>query len=145
MTSAAEPSADSIARRHVRAGFVAMAFFVVVGAVLEGLHAFKVPGYVDPEGEVRRLLLRLGHAHGALLAVVNVVHGLVVRAFPEAARAIGSAAHLAALVLLPAGFLLGAWGASGGDPGAAIALAPAGALALVVALVTTARALGRRR
>lgn len=143
MKRAPEPVADALARRHVSVGWHALALFVVLGAALEALHAFKVPGYVDPEGETRRLLLRLGHAHGALLALINVAYGLSARAFPEAARPVASGAQLAALVLLPSGFMLGAFGAAGGDPGIAIALVPVGALALLVAIASTARALRR--
>lgn len=95
----------------------------------------------------RRLLWTLAHAHGTLLALVNVVFGLCVGAVAlgERARRLASRALLSASVLMPAGFFLGGIDARGGDPGLGGLLAPLGALLLIVGVGLVAHAaLGRR-
>ena len=67
-----------LAVRHLRFGWWALLVFLSLGAVLEGMHGFKVGWYLDVSNETRRLLFTLGHAHGVLLAVLNVVFGLTV-------------------------------------------------------------------
>jgi hypothetical protein len=121
--------------RHLRAGVFALAGFVALGLALEAFHAWKAPFYLDAGHETMRLLLRLGHAHGTLLAIVNVGYGLVVNARPKAASTFSSACMLAALVLVPLGFLSGAATATAGDAGIAIILVPPGAIALFAGLV----------
>lgn len=131
----------ALGRRHVRAGFLALAVFAAAGLALEALHAFKVPGYLDAGEETRRLLLRLAHAHGTLLGLVNVAFGLAAREHlalgPREAR-VASGALVASTLLLPAGFLLGGLSARGGDPGPAVLLSPLGAGLLLVALALAA-------
>jgi hypothetical protein len=131
--------AAKIARRHIRVGLWSLAAFVVLGAALETFHAYKSPFYLDAGHETTRLLLRLAHAHGTLLSLVQIVYGVVVNARPAVASRIASGALLASLVLIPIGFLLGGTAAHGSDPGLPIALVPPGALALVVGLVIAAR------
>jgi hypothetical protein len=126
-------SIDGLVGRHLRAGWWGLAVFVLLGAVLELLHAIKSPLYLDAGRETTRLLLRLAHAHGTLVSLVNIAYALTVRARPAAARASASGALLAALVLLPGGFLLGGLWARAGDPGLGVLLVPAGALALLLA------------
>ena len=92
----------------------ALALFVALGTVLELLHAVKSPAYVDAGRETSRLLLRLAHAHGTLLSLLNIVFALTVRGRPGAARPLSSACLLASLVLLPGGFLLGGTGPTAG-------------------------------
>lgn len=130
-----EGAASRLVGRHLRAGYLALALYVSVGALLEVLHAVKAPMFVDAGQETTRLLLRLGHAHGTLLSLVSIVYALTLRARPEAASSSISGCLLAALVLLPVGFLLGGAWARAGDPGLGIALVPAGALLLVGALI----------
>jgi hypothetical protein len=119
---------------NVRAGLWALLLFACLGLALEAFHGFKLRFYLDVDNETRRLLWRLSHAHGALLGIVNVVYGLAARTFPRLDDALAGRALLAALVLLPLGFLLGGASARGGDPGATIGLAVAGGVALVFAL-----------
>jgi hypothetical protein len=133
--------AADVARRHLRVGFAALAFFVLLGAVLEALHAFKVAGYLDAEHETRRLMLRLAHAHGTLLSILNIVFGLTAKAYPRACTALSSAAMFVSLALVPLGFGLGGISARGGDPGALVLLVPPGALSLFAGLLLTARRL----
>lgn len=131
--------AETLASRHLGAGWWGLAVFVLLGAVLELLHAIKAPAYVDAGRETTRLLLRLAHAHGTLLSVVNIVYAFTVRARPDAGRPLASASLLASLVLLPGGFFLGALWARGGDPGLGVLLVPAGAVALLAGAIATAR------
>lgn len=130
---------ERLVTRHLRAGLLGLLVFVVLGAGLETLHAVKAPMFVDAGQETTRLLLRLAHAHGTLVALINVVFALVVRARPSAGTAAASACMLAALVLLPLGFFVGGLFAHGGDPGLGIVLVPPGALALAAGIALAAR------
>jgi hypothetical protein len=127
--------------RHLRAGWWGLVVFVILGSALELFHAVKAPFFLDADRETTRLLLRLSHAHGTLLSLVNVAYALTVRARPAAGGPGVSASLLAALVLLPGGFFLGALTARGGDPGLGVALVPAGALALAAGAAVVARRL----
>jgi hypothetical protein len=130
-----------IARRHLRAGWWALLLYVLLGLLLEGLLAFKAGCYLDVGNETRRLMWRLAHAHGTLLSLINVVYGLTVRGTPEVATGLASGCLLAALVLVPLGFFAGGIVVYGGDPGLAILVVPAGAVALAVGVATIARAM----
>lgn len=134
---------DVLRRRHLRFGWWSLALFATLGLVLETLHAFKVPGYVDAASETRRLLFTLAHAHGVLLSLVHLVWARsgapLLAAGGRGAQAV-SRALIAASVLLPGGFLLGGVRVYGGDPSIGVLLVPVGALLLIVALVLTARA-----
>jgi hypothetical protein len=123
---------------NLRAGLLALCGFTALGLFLEALHGFKVGLYLDVDNETRRLLWRLSHAHGALIGLVNVTYALVVRAWPRLEDALAGRALLSALVLMPSGFFLGGLFARGGDPGAAVALAVAGAVALLFGLTRVA-------
>src|SRR5262245_52493651 len=127
-----------VASRHMRVGWWGLAVFVTLGAVLEAFHAYKSPFYLDASSETRRLLFRLAHAHGALIALINIVFALTVKQKPEASSRVASAALLASLVLLPGGFFAGGIVIHGGDPGLPAALIPVGALALLLAVVIVA-------
>jgi hypothetical protein len=132
-------SEDPIIRRHFRAGWWGLLLFLVLGGVLETLHATKHPAYVDAASETTRLLLRLAHAHGTLLSLLNVAYALSARAQPSLVGKGSSAALVAALVLLPLGFFAGALGARSGDPGFGIVLVPPGAIALAIGVGIVAR------
>lgn len=118
----------------LRAGFCALFGFATLGLVLETLHGFKIGLYLDVGNEARRLLWRLAHAHGTMLGLVNIAYALTIRAFPELEDRLSERALLAGLVLMPAGFFLGGAFAHGGDPGASVGLAAAGAIALLFGL-----------
>ncbi|HEY1959302.1 MAG TPA: hypothetical protein VGH28_26995 [Polyangiaceae bacterium] len=135
---------ERIFERHLRIGWGALAIFVVLGLALETLHAFKVGAYLDVENETRRLMWRLAHAHGTLLALVHVAYALTVRARPSVARPLASAGLTAALVLIPGGFFAGGVAVHGGDPSPAVLAVPAGFVALVVALAVIFRSLKTR-
>lgn len=125
------------ARRHLRFGWWALLFFATLGLVLESLHGFKVRAYLDVANETRRLMWTLAHAHGTLLALINVVYGLSVRVVPEMMarrQPLVSPALLGATVLMPAAFFLGGVAFYGGDPGVGVLLLPVGAFLLLAAL-----------
>ena len=134
-------------RRHLRFGWSTLVLFVVLGAVLETLHGFKVGWYLDVGNETRRLMWTLAHAHGTLLALVHIAFALTVRVGPPAdprRRRLASSGLLLASLLLPGGFFLGGIVVHGGDPGLGILLVPVGAVLLLGAALLTALDLGRR-
>lgn len=112
-------------RRMMKQGWIGAAVWMLLGLMLESLMAYKIPSYLgDP---LRRELLRLAHAHGALLSLVLIVAaGLANPArYARVALRIGS-------VLVPGGFLLsGIWHPEG-DPGLAIWLVPPGAVLMIL-------------
>jgi hypothetical protein len=122
------------ARRHL--------FFTMLGLVLESLHGFKVPAYLDASNETRRLMWTLAHAHGTLLSLVHVIFGLSVRVAPEMSarsRPLISWCLIGASLLLPGGFFLGGVVFYGGDPGIAVLLVPVGAASMMIAVFLLAR------
>ena len=131
---------------HLRFGCWALLAFLCLGILLEALHGFKIRFYLDVANDTRRLLWTLAHAHGVLLALLNVVFALLLRTFPELAGqnlAAASRCLLAAAILLPTGFFLGGVVIHAGDPGLGIALVPLGALLLLFAVLQIARAVER--
>jgi hypothetical protein len=136
------------ARRHLRFGWWTLLVFAAVGLFLESLQGFKVAAYLDVSNETRRLMWRLAHAHGGLLALVNILFALSLKnqptaAFPGVKRI--SASLIAATILLPLGFFLGGVIVYGGDPGPAVLLVPIGAALLLLALFLIARGISTPR
>ncbi|HEV7683306.1 MAG TPA: hypothetical protein VGO68_14350 [Pyrinomonadaceae bacterium] len=119
-------------------GWVSLAFWMVLGLLLESLMAYKAPAYL--QDNVRRELFRLGHAHGTVLGLVLIVAALSGERFKvQPARAAQMALRLGA-VLMPLGFLLaGIWHYES-DPGLGIWLVPAGALLLIFGVISFALA-----
>lgn len=138
------PSTAELVHRHLQVGSWGLVAFVAMGLLLEALHAFKAPFYLDGGRETARLMLRLGHAHGTLVALLNVAHAAVLHLRPGVASRFGSASLILAQLLLPTGFLLGALGVRGADPGLGVLLAPPGAILLLASLLVTATRLGAR-
>ena len=131
-----------ISRHHISGGWWMLLVFLSLGLVLEILHGFKVGFYLDVANETRRHLWTLGHAHGALLALVNVAFGWTVGALPAwtgMSPKIASRCLFGASILMPGGFLLGGTVIYGGDPGLGILLLPIGAAMLFVAVFLVAR------
>ena len=126
---------ERLALRHHFVGWWGLLLFLTLGIVLETLHGFKVDFYLDPAHRNRRLLWTLAHAHGTLLALVNVAFaaGLTqLGRWDERPLRLASFFLIDALVLLPAGFFLGGLGHTEVDPGPGILLVPVGALLLLV-------------
>lgn len=130
-------------RGHLLFGWYALLLYLVLGAALETLHGFKVDFYLNVANETRRLLWTLAHAHGTLLALINIAFALTARAIPEfkpSTQKFASRCLIAATVLLPAGFFFGGVFIAGGDPGLPVVLVPIGALLLFAGVFIIARA-----
>ncbi|MGK0205773.1 MAG: hypothetical protein ACI9S9_004866 [Planctomycetota bacterium] len=151
------PESAALQLRHLRLGWTSLLVFVVLGGVLESMHGFKVDWYLAVGSETQRLLWRLAHAHGTFLSLVHIGFAVslpYMKNGPELTKGAGgaetsaplkfaSASLTAALVALPGGFLLGAFGGHSGDPGIGIVLVPFGLVMLVVAIIGTLRRLPR--
>lgn len=130
-----------VVRRHLRAGWISLLVFLTLGLVLEALHGWKVQAYLNAMNETRRLMWTLAHAHGTLLAVVQLGFAFTVNqvaGWPAHSRTIASYSLLAAGVLMPGGFFLGGVWVHAGDPGLGILLVPVGGILLFVAVLLTA-------
>lgn len=133
-------------RRHLRLGWWSLLAFATLGLGLESLHGFKIRAYLDVSNETRRLMWTLAHAHGTLLAILNIVFGLSLRVVPELTTsrlALVSSALAAATIVMPAAFFLGGIAFYEGDPGLGILLLPVGAFLLLAAIFWIARAMQR--
>jgi hypothetical protein len=134
------------ADRHLRFGWWSLFAWLALGVAVEVLHGFKLGWYLDVGNETRRLMLTLAHAHGTLLALVNIAAGITARVIKDFALARpASVALWWAALLLPTGFFLGAFGVHGGDPGLGILLVPAGATLLLFAVGRIARDVSKRK
>ena len=136
---------SAYARKHSRFGWWALFVFATLGMVLELLHGFKVQAYLAVSNESRRLMWTLAHAHGVLLAVINIILGLTLDAGRLSTRNISrvSIALLVASLLLPGGFFAAGVAFYEGDPGVGVVVVPVGAVLLLIALFTIACEAGR--
>ena len=135
-----------LADRNLRFGWWSLVIFLSLGAVLEALHGFKIGWYVDVGNETRRLMFTLAHAHGTLLALVNIAAGLTARIVERfTLRSSVSFAFIWAAIFLPAGFFLGGIVTYDGDPGLGVWLVPVGAALLVYSIARIALDLSKRR
>lgn len=125
-------------RVHLRLSIVLVAVFLGFGLVLEGLYGLRRAQWMDDE--IRREFLRLGHAHGGLLGLLNLV-------MAWAMGRLGTPEHWAGRVRVAAwvgAALVGVGFVGGGlfhgptDPGPLVLLVPAGALMVLAALVAVA-------
>jgi hypothetical protein len=126
-----------VARRHHLIGWSGLLLFLSLGAFLEFLHGFKVGFYLDPEHRLRRQLWTLAHAHGTLLALIQIGFAVGLTQFGRwtAGRLkLASFFLLDAAVLIPLGFFLGGLSPSESDPWLGILLVPPGALLLFIAV-----------
>lgn len=133
----------TIVRHHLRVGWWALLIYLTLGIGLESMHGLKAQWYLGESNHTRRLMFTLAHSHGTLLSILNIVFALTQQHLPgwrRTARALASRCLFGALILLPAGFLLGGIFIHGGDPGLGILLVPPGALLLLIAVFLTARA-----
>ena len=127
------------ADRNLRFGWWSLLVFLSIGATLEALHGFKIGWYVDVGNETRRLMFTLAHAHGTLLALINIAAGLTARNVDRfELRPSVSFALIWAAILLPAGFFLGGIVIYDGDPGLGVWLVPIGALLLFYSVARVA-------
>jgi hypothetical protein len=140
----ATPPALTTADRHLRFGWWSLFSFLTLGVILEALHGFKLAWYLNVDVEMRRLMFTLAHAHGTLLALVNIAAGLTMRVVKgfELARPASLALTWGSL-LLPLGFFLGGLVIHDGDPGLGVLLVPVGALLLLYGVGSAARTLDK--
>jgi hypothetical protein len=132
--------------RHLRFGWWLLLVSLSLGLVLEALHGFKLGWYLDVTNETRQLMFTLAHAHGTLLALVNIAVGLTARSIPGfVLRSSVSFALIWGAILLPAGFLLGGIVIYDGDPGLAVLFVPVGGLFLLYGIARVALDLSKRR
>ena len=130
-------STAALAAVMIRFGLWSLVAYLALGLLLEALHGFKVAWYL--EFETRRLLWTLAHAHGVLVSLLAIGFGFMIRRADPAPWQRGAAALLlAALVLLPGGFLLGGIYVYGGDPGYGVVLSPIGGASLLAGVLWTA-------
>lgn len=124
--------------RHLRWSLALTAVFLALGIWLEAMIGLRLGGWVDDP--LRREFLRLGHAHGGLLGLVNVgVHwGLHALATPAAWAGAIRRATWAGALLVGVGFVAGGLLHGPTDPGPPILVVPAGALLLLAGLVAAA-------
>ena len=115
--------------------------FVALGGILEAMHGLKVDWYLAVGNETQRLLWRLAHAHGTFLSLVHIGFAVTLPRMNTVRPQLASAGFTCALIALPGGFLLGAFGGLGGDPGLGILLVPVGLVMLLVAIISTLRCL----
>ncbi|MGH1347350.1 MAG: hypothetical protein ACRBN8_37660 [Nannocystales bacterium] len=123
---------------HLRASLWSLALFLGMGMGLEVMLGLRVPALVDDA--LRREFLRLGHAHGGLLALVNVALAWALQHLatpPGWAKRIRLAAWLGTL-LVGFGFVGGAVWHGPTDPGPVVLLVPAGALLMLSSLLAAA-------
>ncbi len=143
------PRAQTIkknAHRNLRFGWWSLLVFLSLGGALETLHGFKIGWYVDVGNETRRLMFTLGHAHGTLLALINIAAGLTARNVDRfELRSSASFALIWAAILLPAGFFLGGIVIYDGDPGLGVWLVPVGAILLFYSVARIALDLSKRK
>ena len=127
------------ADRNLRFGWWSLLVFLSLGGALETLHGFKIGWYVDVGNETRRLMFTLAHAHGTLLALINIAAGLTVRKVDRfELRPSVSFALIWAAILLPTGFFLGGTVTYDGDPGLGVWLVPIGAVLLFYSIARIA-------
>ena len=146
MSRPSKPALPGVERanRNLRFGWWSLLVFLSLGGVLETLHGFKIGWYVDVGNETRRLMFTLAHAHGTLLALVNIAAGLTVRMVERfTLRPSVSFALIWAAILLPAGFFLGGIVSYDGDPGLGVWLVPIGAALLFYSIARIALDLSR--
>jgi heme A synthase len=126
------------AERHLRLSLACIAVFLAMGLWLEAMMGLRAQGWMD-DG-LRRELLRLGHAHGGLLGLLNVALAWAMRRLqtPEPwARKTRLAALLGA-VLVGVGFIGGGLWHGPTDPGPIVLMVPAGAMLVLTATVAIA-------
>lgn len=136
---------DPHSRAALQWGWTLLALFLLGGLTLEFLHLIKAPWYLDVH--IRRELWVLAHAHGALMAVLNILFAYsAMQCLPVAAKRKRASAMIRhGALLVPAGFFLGGIGNSETDPSLAIILTPIGALMVLHAVASMALGAWRNR
>lgn len=127
--------------RHMRFGWWTLLVSLLLGLILEALHGFKIGWYLEPANATRRFSWTLAHAHGTLLAIINLILGATMHRFNPASprwRRAASDCLFGATILLPSGFFLGGLFPYEGDPGIGIFLVPVGGGLLAISVLVVA-------
>lgn len=132
--AAPAPDMSVLTRQHLRAGWLGLLVFALLGISLEALHAWKNPAYLGVDNETRRLMWTLAHAHGVGLSLVQIAFAVTLRSLTSSRLVHVSRLLNAASLFIPLGFFLGGVTTYEADPGLGVLLVPIGALALVIAL-----------
>ena len=124
--------------RHLRLSLALTGLFLALGLWLEAMIGLRAGGWVDDP--LRREFLRLGHAHGGILALLNLGVGLALErlATPEPWARVIRPAGLFGAILVGFGFVVGGLWHGPTDPGLPVLVVPAGALMLLGAVVGAA-------
>lgn len=126
------------ATRHLRLSLALTTLFLAMGLWLEAMLGLRAEGWLDDP--LRREFLRLGHAHGAVLGLLNVAIGWAIERLstPVAWAARIRIAALCGAMLVGLGFTGGALWHGPTDPGPLVLLVPAGAMLLLSSLAAVA-------
>lgn len=126
------------AEQHHRLSLALLAIFLASGLWLEAMIGLRAGGWVDDP--LRREFLRLGHAHGGILALVNLAIAWSIGQLgtPEVWAAKIRIAGLLGALLVGVGFMAGGLMHGRTDPGPPILVVPAGALLTLAAVTATA-------
>jgi hypothetical protein len=123
---------------HLRLSLATIAVFLAMGLWLESMFGLRTRGFVDDD--LRRELLRLGHAHGGLLGLLNLALAWAMTRL-ETPASWAPKIRVAALFgawLVGLGFTFGGVWHGPTDPGAAVLVVPAGALMLFASCLACA-------
>lgn len=125
------------ATRHLRLSLALTALFLAMGLGLEAMLGLRAQGMLDDP--LRRELWRLGHAHGAILGLLNVALAFALErlATPAAWATRIRLAALAGALAVGLGFLGGGLWHGPTDPGPLVLAVPAGAILLLSSLGAT--------
>lgn len=136
-------------RLHLLVGWWSLLAFVSMGLLLEYMHGFREPSYMNVgDAETRRMMWTLAHAHGVLIGLTHIAFAATVHlTATEAPRcqSLASNCLIAAGILMPLGFFLGGLFVYPGDPGLGIFLVPPGAGLLFIGVLLTCISVTRGR
>jgi hypothetical protein len=123
---------------HLRLSITLVALFMASGLWLEAMYGLRAEGWLDDP--LRREFLRLGHAHGGLLGLVNIALAWALERLqtPDTWAGKIRVGSLLGALLVGLGFMLGGLVHGPTDPGVAVLAVPAGAMLLLSSLVATA-------
>lgn len=123
---------------HLRLSLACIAAFLGAGLWLETMYGLRIEGWIDDA--VKREFLRLGHAHGALLSLLNVAIAWALERLGTPAAWAGRVrvASLGGALAVGVGFFGGGLWHGPTDPGPLVLLVPAGAMMLLASVLAVA-------
>ena len=133
---------ESPGYRNLQAGWWTLLLFVCLGGLLEWNLGFRSHFYMDASQHMRRLMWRLAHSHGTLLALLNIIFGICACHFSRPGlpnQEFTASCLQAAGFLVPGGFFLAGLFAYQSTPGLATLLIPLGAILLVLGALLVIR------